>query len=181
MAVLVISYARVDQDQVRAVVALLRAGLKGLDRTVFWDADFEPGEPWFTQMSASVDAAAQLFVFWCVHSATSRQVEREVTYALSRAKTVVPVLLDDTPLNERLAPLHGIDLRGVIGHSTSGRDRQDFFETARLAERSAIGATEPSQGRALRLDADVVLRLSLSKYQQFFAEWSAWIDGTTVR
>ena len=181
MAVLVISYARVDQHQVRAVVTLLRAGLKGLDRAVFWDADFEPGEPWFAQMSANIDGAAQLFVFWCVHSAASTQVEREVTYALSRAKTVVPVILDDTPLSERLVPVHGIDLRGVIGHSAPARDTQDFLETTRLAERSAILATEPSQGGELRLAADVVLRLSLSKYQAFFAEWSAWIDGTMVR
>jgi hypothetical protein len=181
MAALVISYARVDQQQVRAVVALLRAGLKGLDRVVFWDADFEPGEPWFVQMSANIEAAAQLFVFWCAHSAASSQVEREVTYALSRSKIVVPVLIDDTPLNERLAPLHGIDLRGVIGHAAPVRETQEFFETARLARRSAIMATEPGEGRELRLDADVVLRLSLNKYQPFFAEWSAWIDGTTER
>src|SRR4051794_15205558 len=98
MAVLVISYARVDQLAVRALVKFLRAGLIGLERTVYWDDDFEPGEEWFGQLTAAIDSSAQLFVFWCAHSAVSTQVHREVDYALDTDKRVVPVLLDSTPM-----------------------------------------------------------------------------------
>jgi len=116
MALLVISYSRDDQPQVRALVSLLRAGLRDIERAVYWDEQFEPGEPWFDQLKAYIDAAPQLFVFWCVHANTSPQVRREFTYALAKDKRVVPVLLDDTPLAAELAPIHGIDLRGAIRH-----------------------------------------------------------------
>jgi hypothetical protein len=116
MAVLVISYSRVDQPQVRALVSLLTASLHDVEKAVFWDEQFEPGEPWFEQLKSHIDAAPQLFVFWCDHANTSEQVRREFTYALERNKRVVPVLLDDTPLAAELAPIHGIDLRGAIRH-----------------------------------------------------------------
>jgi TIR domain-containing protein len=68
-------------------------------------------------LKESIHAAPQLFVFWCEHSAVSRQVRREFMYAFKRKKRVVPVLLDDTPLAPRLAPIQGIDLRGAVAHA----------------------------------------------------------------
>jgi len=123
MSVLVISYSRDDQPQVRALVALLKAGLRDVEKAVFWDEEFEPGEPWFDQLKAHIDASPQLFVFWCHHSNASDQVRREFSYALAREKQVVPVLLDDTPLADELAPIHGIDLRGAIRHRRRRRTR----------------------------------------------------------
>jgi hypothetical protein len=120
MAVLVISYSRADQPQVRAVVTLLRTALRDIEKAVFWDGDFEPGDPWFEQIKGHIETAPQLFVFWCAHSAESPQVRREFTYALDRRKRVVPVLLDNTPLTDELAAIHGIDLRQAIVHAPSG-------------------------------------------------------------
>lgn len=117
MAVLVISYSRVDQKQVRALVTLLKGGLRGVDQAVYWDDQFEPGEPWFEQLKTHIDASPQLFVFWCAHSSASQEVKREFAYALERKKRVVPVLLDETPLAPELAPIAGIDLRGAVQHA----------------------------------------------------------------
>ena len=114
-----VSYSRDDRAQVRAVVALLRAALRGVDNAVFWDEDFEPGDPWFEQISQHIDATPQLFVFWCEHAANSQQVRREFSYALRRGKRVVPVLMDDTALVPELAPIHGIDLRDALQHRES--------------------------------------------------------------
>ena len=122
MSALVISYSRPDQSEVRAVVALLKAAFPGVKEAVFWDGDFEPGEPWFQQIAQHIDRAPQLFVFWCEHSATSVQVRREFVYALGREKRVVPVLLDDTALPAELAPIHGIDLRDVFRHRAPSLD-----------------------------------------------------------
>src|SRR5688572_7932162 len=116
MAVLVISYSRTDQVQVRAVVALLKATLADVEKAVFWDGELEPGKEWFAQITRHIDAAPQLFVFWCAHAQNSAEVRREVVYALSKNKRVVPVILDDTELSPELAPIHGIDLRGTIVH-----------------------------------------------------------------
>lgn len=119
MAVLVISYSRVDQPQVRAVVSLLKVALRDVQKAVFWDGELEPGDPWFEQIKQHIDAAPQLFVFWCDHSARSQQVRREFIYAITQKKRVVPVLLDDTALAPELAAIHGIDLRGAIHHDSS--------------------------------------------------------------
>ena len=116
MATLVISYSRADQTQVRAVVSLLQGARRDIEKAVFWDGQLEPGDPWFEQLKAHIDATPQLFVFWCDHACRSDQVRREFLYALGQHKRVVPVLLDDTPLAAELAPIHGIDLRGAIQH-----------------------------------------------------------------
>lgn len=117
MANIVISYSREDQPLVRGLVKLLRAGLQGIDKAVFWDDDFEYGDPWFAQFEQSVREATALFVVWCSHSAVSKAVARELHIALEHKKRLVPVLLDRTTMPDAIAALHGVDLRGVVEHS----------------------------------------------------------------
>jgi hypothetical protein len=114
MSVLVVSYSRVHREGIRGLVQLLRSAYRRVSKAVFWDDDFEPGDPWFTQMEGYIDDSPQLFVFWCAHAATSAQVRREFEYALLRNKRVIPVLLDDTPLPAELSAIHGVDLRGLV-------------------------------------------------------------------
>jgi hypothetical protein len=117
MANLVISYAHTDRPLVRGVVALLKAAYgKTVDKTVFWDEDFEPGENWFQQFHDEIDRAPELFVFWCNHSAQSSAVRQEFLYAIQQKKRVIPVLLDDTVLAQELAPIEGVDLRESVFH-----------------------------------------------------------------
>lgn len=117
MAMLVISYSRVDRSQVRGIVSLLRGAMRGIvDHAVFWDGQLEPGDLWFDEIRKHIDAAPQLFVFWCAHASASAEVRREFLYAVEQKKRVIPVLLDDTPLAAELAPISGIDLRGVVRH-----------------------------------------------------------------
>jgi len=85
-----------------------------IEKAVYWDDDFEPGEEWFNQIKQYIDDAPQLFVFWCGHSSVSTQIRREFRYALKRKKRVVPILLDNTPLTNLLKNIHGIDLRDAI-------------------------------------------------------------------
>ena len=115
MAQLVVSYSREDRALVREMVVFLKASLR-IDHAVFWDDDFEPGEPWFEQIKAHIVRAPQLFVFWCKHSAVSFEVRREYMFAIEQGKLVVPVLLDGTPLNAELALLHGINLQMATAH-----------------------------------------------------------------
>jgi hypothetical protein len=112
VATLVISYSRADQTQVRAVVSLLQGALRDIEKAVFWDGQLEPGDPWFEQLKAHIDATPQLFVFWCDHAAGPiRCGESSCTPGTAQARRAV--LLDDTPLAAELAPIHGIDLRGA--------------------------------------------------------------------
>jgi hypothetical protein len=130
LSVLVISYSREDQAQIRQVVSLLKAAFQ-VRTAVFWDDDFAPGDSWFEQITRHIDVAPQLFVFWCAHSAASAQVRREFLYALEQQKRVVPVLLDDTALAVELAPIHGIDLRSAVRHFT--RPRRSLKRSGTLA------------------------------------------------
>jgi len=113
---LVISYSRQDRSLIRAVAGLLQAALPGIDRSVYWDDAFQAGKPWWEQYTEAVEGSPQLFVFWCDHASRSTEVRREYEYAFEKHKVVVPVLLDATPLSERLALIHGVDLRGVVWH-----------------------------------------------------------------
>jgi hypothetical protein len=117
MATLVISYSHVDRALVRAVVVFLTTAMRDIDKAVYWDGHLEPGEAWFAKIRSQILEAQQLFVFWCAHAATSHQVRQEFTFALDKGKRVVPVLLDDTPLCDELAPIHGVDLRDVVQHA----------------------------------------------------------------
>jgi hypothetical protein len=118
MPTLVVSYSRQDQRFVRSMVKTLQAAI-GVKDAVFWDDDFEPGEPWFQQLTKAIDQARQLFVFWCVHAAASEQVRREYEYALSIGAKVIPLLLDGAfesgPAFVR--DVQGIDFRGLTQHS----------------------------------------------------------------
>jgi hypothetical protein len=44
MALLVVSYSRLDAPQVRAIVKLLQGSVPAIDKAVYWDDEFRTGE-----------------------------------------------------------------------------------------------------------------------------------------
>jgi hypothetical protein len=145
---LVISYARKDQTQVRAVVDLLTAAERS-DGAIFWDARLIAGELWFDQLKKHINRAGQLFVFWCRHASASKNVRREYMYAHRRNKRIVPVLLDSTPLAPELARIHGVDLRRAIRHAAKPRRVRRFAGKGiyhRRVGRFGFGAGATSRG-----------------------------------
>jgi hypothetical protein len=100
-----ISYARLDSAHVGRAVEFLRAG--GLN--VFVDSQSIPyGADWRQALVQAIDAAERVMLFWTAAAAASGWVAREWKLALQRGKTVVPTLLDDTPLPPPLARLHAV-------------------------------------------------------------------------
>ena len=116
MAALVISYSRHDRDLVHGLVRLLKNSMRGIEPAVFWDEDIEPGDDWRESFRRQVVRAGQLFVIWCAHSASSPEVKSEYAHGLATGIRVIPVLVDVTPLSSDLAPINGIDLRGILNH-----------------------------------------------------------------
>lgn len=130
MAALVfISYSRDDESHIRPIVNLLRTAIAGVPSAsgnpwelVFLDTDsLMPGTEWEEQINKAITAAERMFVFWCQHAAASDEVRREYELAFDQAKTVIPVLVDDTPLAERLSAIHGVDLRELRIHGPQFR------------------------------------------------------------
>jgi hypothetical protein len=116
MATLVLSYSRVDRALIHLVVVLLKSWHREFDLVVFWDRDLEPGTYWRQEFRRALDAAPQLFVFWCRHASESSEVRFEFQLALTRGKRVIPVLLDDAPLPPELTETQSIDLRRAVRH-----------------------------------------------------------------
>ena len=116
MAHIIISYCRADQHLVRPFTKLLGGALSVDDEAVYWDDRFRSDESWTQQFKDGLTQSDKLFVFWCDHSAGSDAVRKEVELANSMGKPVIPVLFDNTPLSDFLAPIHGIDLRPIRVH-----------------------------------------------------------------
>jgi hypothetical protein len=160
MAVLVISYSRADQPQVRAVVDLITATRYDIEDVVFWDAKFVAGELWFEQLQAAIMRTRTLFVFWCHHSSNSKQVRREYMYARAQNKRLVPVLLDDTPLVQELAEIHAVDLRTAFKHAPISIVRRvwrgliSWGGGSRRAPELPSPEEEQRQAREARIDAE---------------------------
>ncbi|MET0648524.1 MAG: toll/interleukin-1 receptor domain-containing protein [Pyrinomonadaceae bacterium] len=94
---------------------------------------------WSHEISRSIRASEIVFVFWCVHSSDSREVEAEYKYAIEQGRPVVPVILDETPLPDVLSQYQGIDFRVLGTHPT----------TAELKSTGQIGPVKPTIAASL--------------------------------
>jgi len=110
---LFVSYSRHDEPFIAAVVDLLRL----TDTKVFRDRDsIRAGDKWRAAIQKAIQQSTECLIFWCAHSATSTEVGREVELALEFRKQLIPVLLDDSPLNGLLQDFQAIDMRAFQPH-----------------------------------------------------------------
>lgn len=106
-----ISYSRAD----RAFVVPFATAMRAAGASSFRDEDsIDPGEQWADVIAESIAACEKLFVFWSVAASDSKAVEGEYNSAIALGKVVVPVLLDDTPLPDRLSVYQWIDFRRAL-------------------------------------------------------------------
>lgn len=105
MAALFISYSSQDRQQVDGLLA----GLP-LQPGQFWRdiRDLVGGQSWPTEIGNAIDRSDCLLLFWSQDAAKSRFVELEYNAALALKKTIVPVLLDATPLPPILRAIHAV-------------------------------------------------------------------------
>lgn len=61
---------------------------------------------------------------WCAHSASSPHVKAEWLEAYWMSKRIVPVLLDNTPLDEGLSEYQWIDMRDAFGPAPTEHNKQ---------------------------------------------------------
>src|SRR5262245_13851993 len=92
-----VSYSHQDTALVNPVVRLLRATLAR--DLVSYDSDsIDPGRKWRETVDDAITQAHMCVVFWCLHSSRSSEVSREYLAAMKSGKSVLPVLLDATPM-----------------------------------------------------------------------------------
>jgi hypothetical protein len=103
--VIFISYSRDDRELVFPVVDVLRAS----GNHVFVDADnLEYGENWTTCLEDAIQDCERFLLFWSKSSRDSDFVQKEWQWALENEScTIVPVMLDSTPLPKELKRIQG--------------------------------------------------------------------------
>src|SRR4030095_12018090 len=72
---------------------------------------------WEPQLSKALDEAEIIILFWCKHSAKSDYVKKEYEQAIKNNKDILPVLLDDSKLEENLSEYQWIDFQNIISHN----------------------------------------------------------------
>jgi TIR domain len=88
-----VSYSRSDAEYVTKLVEYLRA--QGL--TIWVDANLDPGDRWNTTIREQIEASAVLLLVMTPAAEAAEWVERELQYAQSLGRPIVPLLLDGKP------------------------------------------------------------------------------------
>ena len=105
-----ISYSREDlEPAVRLEQALKDQGLKP------WrdQESLYAGQQWPKAIGDAISSNDFLLLLWSRNSAESHFVEFEWTTAIALRKTIIPCLLDETPLVPALISFNGIPMRDV--------------------------------------------------------------------
>lgn len=152
------SYSRTDETLVSSLVGLIRA----LGSRVFIDVtSIVPGDKWRPALTRALADARIVVVFWCVHSADSREVKNEYTSAHAQGKRIIPVLLDDTPLSRPLTDYQWLDFRGTFASHDASQTRKAF--EAQVADRERPRERDPD-------DVHVAYRIALPPHIDDFEQ-----------
>lgn len=125
-----LSYSRNDRLVVEPIAKILRVTRS----VIFRDEDSIPlGQQWESVIGESLMACHTVVVFWSTAASDSKAVAFEYSYGIQLKKDIVPVLLDDTPLEEVLQKYQYLDFREVV---RSGKTAAIAAKTSAVA---AIG------------------------------------------
>ena len=112
---IIISYAREDLK----VVEQLHEALEARGLFVWRDVkNLFPGNPWPEALGKAINESDYVLLCWSEAASASAFVKDEWTTAKALKKTIIPYLLDDTPLPAALAAIHGlkdVDVGDVAG------------------------------------------------------------------
>lgn len=193
-----LSYSRDDLP----LIEQLEAQLKTHSGISFWrDQDkIYGGQKWPKVLGEAIADQDVLLLAWSKHAAASHFVEFEWCTAIALKKTIVPCLLDDTPLAASLKTFHGHPLDDVTGLIQSLRaapqadvqrrgpvirklgDITATEETVVLAQAKAVFAQQQwtVQGNVYQAGGDIHIHTGPSKpstperAKPLVERWQAW-------
>lgn len=146
------SYSSLDRETVARVVKFLEA-----EFTVWWDRDLVSGSRYEDVIFSVIDRADLVLVGWSRNAAGSDWVEREAKRGLETS-TVVPILLDETPLPDYLASLDAIDMRDWDG-----------TETAQIRKLIRDGLLR--RNAAVEADASTIAAIATEEKSEILTTW----------
>ena len=200
MPQVILSYARRDLPTLQPLLQDLRAS--GI--TIWRDQDsLYGGQQWPKAIGEAIAAHDALLLAWSHAAAASHFVELEWNTALALQKSILPCLLDQTPLPPALRAINGIDAR--LPHEALPKILHAFQQpvTPPRAEQSArvitalggITATDPAevvrnaramfmqqgwhvQGNVYQAAGDIHVTLAsqpVSLARSWLDKWQTWV------
>ena len=85
-----LSYARKDKGLAEKLVKALK---NYLTLEIWWDTRIDPGSSWDTTIKGAIDHCDIFLVMLTPNSVESQNVLNEITYAQSKGKTIIPLLM----------------------------------------------------------------------------------------
>lgn len=108
-----VSYSHVDAELIAPVVKMMRM----YRRRVFTDAEIPAGVRWRDAIREAIEASASVAIFWCCHSAGSKEVAAELDIAIAASKPLAPFLLCGQHVPSPLDEYQWIDFANTVSHS----------------------------------------------------------------
>src|SRR5579872_2095140 len=109
-----VSYSRADTDFVLRLCQDLRAA----GASIWLDKlDIHPGEEWDESIERGLSECGRMLVVLSPKSVASENVLDEIGSALSRKKTIIPVLYQDCEIPYRLNRIQYVDFRSAYDES----------------------------------------------------------------
>lgn len=165
-----ISYAREDLAVVKQIEQALLAGGIGVWRD---QASLYGGQQWPKAIGDAIAAHDMQLLAWSKHAAASHFVELEWTTAIALRKTILPCLLDETPLPPALSAIHGIEMRVLeaalpkmlqaVQRSVTTTDPERRAEV--LDKRQESSSTNPSE----------IERPAAKTQKTILKKWQTWV------
>ena len=199
-----LSYSRADLPLIEQLAARLRASSPEI---LIWrdQEKIYGGQQWPKVLGEAIADQEVFLLAWSKNSAISHFVELEWNTAIALKKTIIPCLLDDTPLAPSLSVFHGYSAKDVAGLATClsaappadqsrrtpvlGKlhDITALEETAVLAQAKAVFAQQQwtVQGNIYQAGGDIHIHNAPStattpeKAKPLVERWQAWA-GLTV-
>ena len=98
-----VSYSHIDADRVTPIIAALKQNMC----RIWYDEGLTPGESWNDSIAEHLKNCDQFLLFISPDSVASKYVMSEINYALSKNKSIVPVILRETELPAGLEMMLG--------------------------------------------------------------------------
>ena len=149
------SYSRTDS----AFVMKLANDLRDAGADIWVDVtDIKPGEDWAASIEAALNAAPRMIVLLTPESVASSNVRDEISYALNKRKTVIPLLIKECAIPLRIISLHHIDftqdyqkglnqLLKALGNTVSGTPKKKSEN--KVQEHAPTPVPEQKQGEEI--------------------------------
>ncbi len=154
------SYSRADRDEVSTdLQTLYDFGCR-----IWYDSGIAPGSNWADEIAQAISGCSLFIIFLSPQAASSGFVQKEVEYALSCQKRLVPIHLKETVISRGLK-LHLDPIQAILKHALSN---EDYTAALRQVALSSVAKSEQQLIEELSIRISEAVRQRLTNIESAF-------------